>query len=365
MYSPRQRPGSDVAPLLLIMAMARGQKVLIYGIGVLLGMMILTVMPRKEPKEPHPWHEQTAPDGYYPLTFTDDYGRELTLERQPRWFVSLAPSITEMLFAMEMGDHLLAVTEWDAYPAKAKALRDAGSSVGAIDQPDLEIIAGLGPDLVIASGHTPAAVLGRIEQLSPARAVSLHHESFADVLADIGQLGRLAGVPGRALALIRSLEARKNVILDLVDSRREHAPCRAVILLHLEEGLLPGWSPGAGTWMGDLIEMAHGENIAARLGASWGQLSLEAVLAADPEVIFVKDGATPAAQERLRARVESLAQHPVWSQVSAVRNNRIVMVENGPFSIPGPRMVEALATVAQGLWPDLAIPDAPNPFPED
>lgn len=331
---------------------------LVYGIGVLIGVMILTVMPRKGPKEPHPWHEQTAPEGYYPLTLRDDLGREITLERQPRWFVSLAPSITEMLFAMEMGDHLLAVTEWDAYPEKAKALRDAGSSVGAIDQPDLEIIAGLGPDLVIASSHTPAAVLGRIEQLSPAaRAVSLHHDSFADVLADIGQLGRIVGVPGRALSLIRSLEARKAAILDQVDSRREHAPRRAVILLHLEEGLLPGWSPGSGTWMGDLIEMAHGENIAARLGSSWGQLSLEAVLAADPEVIFVKDGTTPAAQERLRARVDGLAQHPVWSQVSAVRNNRVIMVENGPFSIPGPRMVEALATVARGLWPELTIPE--------
>ncbi len=360
---PRQWGGVPLAAL--IMALSKGQKITTYAIGVLIGCLILMVIPRKGPRELHPWHEQTAPHGYYPLSFTDDFGREIEFERQPRWFVSLAPSITEMLFAMDMGDHILAVTEWDEYPEKAKALRDAGSSVGRIDQPDLEIIAGLRPDLVIASNLTPIAVLGRIEEGTHTRAVSLHHDTFEDVIADIGKIGRITGVPARALRLMRSMETKRDQVLEQLEPIRGMEARRTLFLLHIEDGLLPGWSPGSGTWIGDMIEMIHGENIAARLGSSWGQLSLEAVVDLDPEVIFVKDGATAGSQQRLRARAEALSAHPVWSQITAVREGRVVLVDNGPFSIPGPRMVDALQTLAQALWPEIEFSFEPSSTEEE
>lgn len=331
--------------------MAKGQKILVYFIGVAIGTAILMLLPDKGEREAHPWHQQTAPEGFFPMTFTDDYGREVTLRDQPRWLVSLAPSITEMLFAMEMGDHLLAVTEWDTYPEKARQLRDHGGNVGAIDHPDLEEIATVRADLVIASNLTDASVLERIQAGSRSQAISLHHDSFEDVLQDISSLGTVLGVPGRALRLLNSLKADRDAILAQLEPVRDQPRRRAVLLLYLEDGAQPGWVPGEGTWLGELIGMAHGENIAAALGRSYGQLSLEGLLRADPEVIFMKVPTGDGARERLRAQVDALADHPIWSQISAVRNDRVVLVENGPFSVPGPRIVDALAAVAEGLWP--------------
>lgn len=331
--------------------MAKGQKILVYFIGVAIGSVVLMLFPDKPESAEHPWHQQTAVEGYYPLVIQDDYGREVRLKKQPRWLVSLAPSITEMLFAMGMGDHILAVTEWDAYPEKARRLRDSGGSVGSLDHPDLEAIAALRPDLVVASNLTDASVLSRIEQ-GRTKAISLHHDSFEDIFADIATLGRVLGVPGRALDLVTSLKEKRDAILERLEPVRDEPRRRAVILLHLEDGAQPGWSPGAGTWLGELIEMAHGENIAAALASSYGQLSLEAMLQADPEVIFVKEPHGEGARERLRARIDDLADHPIWGRISAVRNGRVVVVENGPFSIPGPRVVEALEAVAEGLWPE-------------
>lgn len=341
------------------MALSTAKKWLIYLIGVGLGCAILTLFPDKPKTGPHPWHRQDALEGYYPLTVTDDYGREVTLEKQPRWLISLAPSITEMLFAMDMGDHLIAVTEWDTYPAKAKELRDSGGNVGALDKPDLEAITAMHVDLVIASNLTPAATLDKITQ-GRTQAVSLHHDSFEDVLEDIAELGRILGVPGRALALRGELESKRREIEASLRPILGESPRKAVILLHIEDGLQPGWSPGAGTWMGDLIEMAHGENIASALGSSWGQISLEGLLAANPEVIFVKEGDSPGANERLRQRLEALKAHPVWSRLRAIRNDRVIILPNGPFSIPGPRMVDAYRAIVNGLWPELEMTGSGN-----
>ena len=125
-------------------------------------------------------------------------------------------------------------------------------------------------------------------------------------------------------------------------------------LLSLEDNLAPGWSPGEGTWAGDLIAEAHGENIAAKLGTEWGEYPLEGLLAEDPDVIFFKDGETPAEAARLRARLAALPDHPVWQHLRAVREDRLVILAPGPLSIPGPRMLDALEAVAAGLWPETA-----------
>jgi iron complex transport system substrate-binding protein len=85
-------------------------------------------------------------------------------------------------------------------------------------------------------------------------------------------------------------------------------------------------------------------------------VSLEGLLAADPDVIFVKDGDSAGARERLRQRIEAVKAHPVWREMRAVREDRIVLLPPGPFSIPGPRMVQAYAEIAAGLWPELDVP---------
>jgi ABC-type Fe3+-hydroxamate transport system substrate-binding protein len=121
-------------------------------------------------------------------------------------------------------------------------------------------------------------------------------------------------------------------------------------LLSIEADAQPGWAPGRDTWVAELVEAAHAVNVASELGASWGEVSLEALLALDPQVIVIREGETPADQARMEREVARLAAHPVWRQLPAVRDGRVHFLPNGPFTIPGPRIMQAYAAMADAVW---------------
>lgn len=332
------------------------RKVIPYATGFLLGCLILFLLPeRKISREPHPWHAQTAPEGTYPLEVVDDYGRTVRLEKQPRYFISLAPGITQLLFAMDMGDHLLAVTEWCDTPAEARALRDAGAHVGRIDQPDRERIAAYRPDLLIASNLTAPDVLETLTHPPRTQAIALNHTSFDDLLRDIGTLGRATGVPGKALRLQIALREAWQATADkLAKAGIPQRPrLKVLFLLSVEENGQPGWSPGGDVWLDGLIESAHGTNLARSVGSSWGEVSLETLLHLNPEVILVRRGETAEAQRRMEDIIAGLPDHPVWREVAAIQTNRVEWLPYAPLTLPGPLMPEAYAAMATALWPEL------------
>lgn len=340
--------------------MSGRDKVLTYLVGFGIGCVILMLLPRGE-KQPdqHPWHKQTAPDGTYPMEVTDDLGRTVVLERQPRHFISLAPSVTEMLFAMDMGDHLRAVTQWCAWPEEARALRDAGAQIGSMDQPNRELIAAYRPDLVIGTDFTPPEIYAAIQNPPRLSALCLKHDSMEDILKDIRTLGKVTGVPGHALRLINRLQAERAAVEARLAPHRDEPRPRVLFLLSIEEGGQPGWAPGGNTWIGELIEASHADNIAARLSQSWGEISMEALLQLDPQILLVRAAETPQAQDLLEQRLAALRQHPVWKQVSAVRNGRIHVLPHGPLNIPGPRVMQAYGAVADAIW---AAPPQPDTY---
>jgi iron complex transport system substrate-binding protein len=332
--------------------MTKGQKVLTYATGFALGCLVLALIPREKPApREHPWHAQTAMEGTYPMEVTDDAGRELQFVKQPRHFISLAPSVTEMLFAMGMGDHLMAVTQWCSYPEEARALRDAGAHIGSMDQPNRELIATYRPDLILGTDLTPPEIYAAIEDPPRTMAVVLKHESMEDVMEDIALIGRITGVPGKALRLIQSLKARQAEVAASLEAFQEEPAKRVLFLLSIEESGQPGWAPGAGTWVDNLLEASNAVNVAGELGMAWGEVSFEGLLALDPEVLIVRDGETPAAQAQLRQQVEGLTDHPVWRQVTAVKAGRVHIVPHGPLNIPGPRIMDAYSAIAESVWP--------------
>ncbi|MEX0326102.1 MAG: ABC transporter substrate-binding protein [Puniceicoccaceae bacterium] len=331
--------------------MTKGQKILTYATGFALGCLILAIIPREReaPKE-HPWHAQTALEGTYPISLQDDLGRTVQLERQPRHFISLAPSITEILFAMEMGDHLMAVTQWCDYPEEARALRDAGAQIGSMDQPNRELIATYRPDLILGTDLTPPEIYAAIENPPNTVAVALAHDSMQDVLDDVRLVGRLTGVPGKALRLVDKLQAEQAAVRSALEPFAMEAPKRVLFLLSIEESMQPGWAPGENTWVHNLIEESRATNLAAELGKSWGQVSLEGLLSMNPEILLIRDGESPQAQEALRGRIARLEEHPVWRQVEAVKTDRVHILPYGPLNIPGPRIMDAYGAVAGAVW---------------
>ena len=331
--------------------MTKGQKILTYATGFVLGCLILAVIPReREAPKKHPWHAQTALEGTYPMEVVDDMGRTVRLERQPRHFISLAPSITEILFAMEMGDHLMAVTQWCDYPEAARALRDAGAHIGSMDQPNRELIATYRPDLIIGTDLTPPEIYSTIENPPGTVTVALKHESMEDVLEDVRFIGGITGVPGKAIRLAESLKAEQAAVRTALQPYLDKAPRKVLFLLSIEESMQPGWAPGESTWVHSLIREANGQNLAAELGTAWGQVSFEALLSLDPEILLLRDGANAAEQAALHKRVASLSSHPVWRQVRAVREGRVHILPYGPLNIPGPRIMKAYGAVAEAIW---------------
>jgi iron complex transport system substrate-binding protein len=335
-------------------------KILAYLTGFVLGCLILLAIPR-EKKQPrvHPWHEQTAPLGYYPLEVTDDYGREIVLKKQPRWVISLAPSITEILFALEMGDHLLAVTDWCAFPEEARKLRDAGASVGRMDAPDRERMATYAADLVLGTNLTPPEVYQALESDGRRPALALAHDDYADVREDIKAIGRILGVPGKALRLLQKLDGHKARIEAQIEPFLQQPKPRVLLLLSIEDGQQPGWTPGRSTWIHDLIEASHAINAAADVGNAWGQVSFENLLKMDPEILLIREAESASASSALDGIIHSLGSHPVWSQVSAVRNGRVHRIPNGPLSIPGPRAMQAYESIARAIWLPESTPAKP------
>lgn len=337
--------------------MSRQQKVLAYIAGVVVGCLILMAIPR-EPARPqvHPWHAQTAPEGTYPMEVVDDLGRTVRLERQPRHFVSLAPSITEILFAMDMGDHLVAVTQWCAFPEAARALRDSGAHVGSLDKPDRETLAAYRPDLIIATDLTPPEIFAAIEDPPRTVALGLVHKDMDDILEDIKLIGTATGVPGHALKLIERLKGQRAGVEEWLEPVRDRPARRVLFLLSIEADGRPGWAPGRDAWVTNLIEAAHAVNTASELGTAWGEVSFENLLAMDPDVLLIREADTPAGQDRMEKAVAGLENHAVWSLVPAVRNGRVHFVPNGPLSIPGPRVMQAYRSIAEAVWGDALNP---------
>lgn len=333
--------------------MSMKQRVLIFCVGAFLGMAILLIMPRPDRSERprHPWHAQTAPEGYYPQSAEDGFGRSIQFTRQPRWMISLAPSVTEILFALDLGDHLMAVTDYCDFPEEARQMQANGRTVGRMDAPDLERIAEYGPDLVLGSTLTDAAFYRRLHNPPRTLALALRHESLESLYADIALVARVVGLPGhgnRLLTEIRERIAASQAQLPLDQKRR-----KVLYLLDLPEDLMPGFSPGQGTWVSDLIESCHAENVTSSLAQSWGVPSREALIGLAPDVLILQDGRTDPEKEALRRHIARLPDDPLWRHIPAVREQRIALVDPRLFAIPSPRVPEMIEDLTTAIWGDI------------
>lgn len=258
----------------------------------------------------------------------------------PRRVVSLAPSLTETVFALGAGDRLVGVTEQCDFPPAAADLPKTGTFL----EPNVEAVLALQPDVVLA---VPGPA--NRDEVNLLRSLGVRVEVFDEkgvkgVFATIHRAGEVLGVPDRAA----SLEQRLRHGMRRVTRRLEGAAPRPVLFLVNRE---PPIAAGAGTYQDDLIRLAGGTNVAAAAGRGWPRLSLEAILAFDPEVIL--DGSMNGGDQPGR----------FWSRfpnLRAVRSGRVHGPVPDALLRPGPRLVEALEALARFLHPE-RFPDIPAP----
>lgn len=266
--------------------------------------------------------------------FVDDAGRQVSLKGIPNKIVSLSPSTTEVLYALGLGDRIVGVTEYDDYPPEVKSK----PKIGGFSDVDAERVVALAPDLVFASSLHVAKVVPALEKLGLA-VVVVDPKSIEDVSARFVTIGRLTGKDKEAQDLKAQIDKR---IAATAARARESGKAPRVFWM-LDEGL---FTAGPGSFVDDLISKAGGTNVAADAKTQWPQLSLEAVLKADPEVIVIPGPDGPALAAKLKA-------DPAWQSVAAVKAGRFVLISDvNLVSRPGPRIADGLDLLARELHPE-------------
>lgn len=273
--------------------------------------------------------------GKRPVAAVDAGGREISLEEAPGRIVSLAPSNTEILFALGLGDRVVGVTNYCNYPAEVAGVE----KVGDYWSPNYEAIVALEPDLILAVGTPDSQQVIDLEGYG-LTVFLLQAETVEQVPEDIRLIGTITGATEAAEALAGEVTGRIDAVKAAVGSVA--ATDRASVFWVLDSGL---WTVGPGSFVHDLITLAGGSNVATDLGQAYAQYSMEGLLQADPDVIIV-----PLLDSTLGDALTALEG---WDSLRAVREGRVFQVDPDVVSRPGPRIAEAIELVAGLIYPDL------------
>jgi len=273
------------------------------------------------------------------LTFTDGLGRNVTLKGPAQRVVSLAPSNTEILFAIGAGKQVVGRDQLSDFPAEAKAVTDIGSTFDALNT---ELIVAQKPDLVLAAEINTPEQVKQLENLGLTVYYLKNPTTLEGMYDNLMLVAQMTGHTDETAKLVESLKAR----VDAVDKKIAPLSSRFSVFYELD-GTDPAkpFTAGKGTFITLLIDRAGGYNIASDIDG-YPQMSLEQVVAADPAFIILGDA-------RYGITAESIAQRPGWEKISAVQNGNIVPFNDDLVSRPGPRLVDALEELAKLLRPEL------------
>ena len=263
--------------------------------------------------------------------FTDEIGRQITVKSNPQRIISLAPSITEILFALKLGDRVIGVTSYCDFPDEAKAKEKVGDTI----KPNLERLIVLKPDLVLISTASQLEKITRqLDQLGiPVFVTS--PQSVAGVLTSLRKIGELTGAEQQAEALAAEMQTRITAV------QRQATTNSAPRVLYILQ-LSPLITAGKNTFINDLINQAGGRSISGEETTDYPQFSREAVIARAPEIIII-----PASHGAELVNIEAIKQ--AFAATPAIKNNRIVPINPDLVSRPGPRIVEGLEALRAGI----------------
>ncbi|ULA63365.1 MAG: Cobalamin-binding protein [Nitrospira sp.] len=266
-------------------------------------------------------------------SFIDDTGRRVYLAKAPSRIISLAPSVTEMLFAIGAGTQVVGVTQFCDYPSEATLKSKVGYA-----NPNLESLVALQPDLIVAPQEfLKHDLIGKLDQLKVPVFI-LSAKTVEDVLSHIQTLGRMLDRSTEATAL--GMDLRQQITR--VKTRMQGAmPVRVLYVLNSE----PLITVGPGSFIDQLIGFAGGSNIAAKSATAYPRLSMEVVLQENPEILLFPVGKAEGISES-----EQQAWRK-WTTLTAVKQNNLRQISADLMNRPGPRIGQALELLADLLHP--------------
>ena len=280
------------------------------------------------------------------MTMRDDRGVDVRLPVSPRRVVSLAPSLTEVVFLLGRQDLLVGVTRYCNFPPTAASL----PKIGGVSDPDVERVVSLAPDLVLCTtdGNPREKVRALEETGIPCFAVA--PQDLSSVFATIERVGALLGAAGRGRAEAAALRRRADRARSA--GKGDGSPGPRVLFAVSTSPII---AAGSGTFMDEIVRLAGGRNMAAGYSGRYPRLSVEDLVAARPDVVFV---AGMAGVERFPEEVRR------WKEIPAFRDGDVHTLDGDVVTRPGPRLVAALEQVSAvlGAW-RASHRESPGPGP--
>ncbi|MDH5364320.1 MAG: ABC transporter substrate-binding protein [Dehalococcoidia bacterium] len=294
------------------------------------------------------WQQFYKPEGAVAgsITVVDDVGRNVTITGYPpERIVSLAPSCTEILFALGLGNKVVGVDEYSDYPPEVKERVEAGNltTVGAFADISTELVVGLEPDLILATGGVQVVVVESLEGLGQP-VVVLYPERFDGVLADISLVGEATGQIEEAEAIVADMQKRAQ---EIADKTQGASIPRVYIECFFNGGY---WTFGSESYAGEAISMAGGVNVFSGFAGGHISMSTEVVLDANPEIIIICKGYMATA---CGLTPETFKERPAWSEIYAVQNDQIYEIDEPLIVLGGPRLVKGVEELAKLIHPEL------------
>ncbi|MFJ7185540.1 ABC transporter substrate-binding protein [Lysinibacillus xylanilyticus] len=272
----------------------------------------------------------------FPMKITDATGKDITLEAPPEKIVSLIPSNTEILFGLGLNDEIVGVTDNDDYPAEATKK----DKVGGMDY-NIEKIIALSPDIVFAHASSMGNSKGAIEQLEAAGVkvfVVADAKNFNETYTTIEQLGQATGKLEEAKKIVADMKAKVKEI----ETKLDGVEPKKVFVESSDEPEI--YTTGKGTFMNEMLEMIHAENVAADVN-DWYQIDAEKIIAKNPDVIVVAYNYVPDI-------LKKIPQRAGFETITAVKSKAIVQVDENITSRQGPRLADGLEELAKAVYPE-------------
>ena len=290
----------------------------------------------KEPPAPVPLTEPQEPLPAFPITVTDSLGRKIIINRPPQRIVSLAPSNTEILFALGLDDRIAGVTDFCDYPEKARLK----PRVAGYMTPDLEKLVTINPDLVLAESIHEKTVLPALERVG-LTVIMLSSDTVDEIISNITLVGQVTGRSAAASRLTQQLSGRINAVTAKTARLTAAERPRVMYVIWYD----PVWTMGGKTYIDDLITKAGGANIFSADFEKSRIVSPESIVNKNPQVVIVTGMATSA-----DSIAGNLKQQNWMQSTDAIKNNRVYKVSDANLiERPGPRVVDGLEEVAKLL----------------
>jgi iron complex transport system substrate-binding protein len=280
------------------------------------------------------------------ISVIDDSGKNVTITSYPDRIVSLAPSTTEILFGLGLSDKIVGTVSYSGYATDIQNTIEAKNItvVGTFNKVNVELVTGLQPDLIVASGAYQQSLAGKFTEQGKT-VVMLNPTEFSGILADITLLGKVTGQDANATTLVNSMQSKVQEITAKTSGLDKPS---VYVEYYVDKN---GYSSyGANSYINELISMAGGVNVFAGFQGQYVTTSTEEVLKANPAIIIISKGVMSSLSG---ITPDSIKARQSWDNIDAVKNNKIYEVDEALITIWGPRIVNGLEELAQVIHPEV------------